>query len=163
MAKKKKPQEKDPRNHLVAQNRRARHEYEIEETWEAGLVLTGTEVKACRDGHVNLTDGYAYVDRGEAWIDNVFIPEYSQGTWTNHFPRRKRKLLLHRHQIVRMAAKSREKGYTLVPLKMYFKEGRLKIELGLGRGKKEWDKRQALREAQDKREMDRAIKAHARR
>lgn len=162
MAQKKKRPEKDPRNHLVAQNRRARHEYEIEETWEAGLVLTGTEVKACRDGHVNLTDGYAYVDRGEAWIDNVFIPEYSQGTWTNHFPRRKRKLLLHRHQIARMAAKSREKGYTLVPLKLYFSDGRLKLELGLGRGKKEHDKRRALREAQDRREMDRAIKEHAR-
>ncbi|SJM57334.1 SsrA-binding protein SmpB [Gulosibacter sp. 10] len=144
---------------VVATNRRARHDYTIEDTYEAGMVLHGTEVKALREGRASLVDGYAYVDRGEMWIDNVYIPEYFQGTWNNHLPRRKRKLLLHKEQIRRIAAKTREGGYTVVPLRLYFLDGRAKLEIGVAKGKREYDKRQALRERQDRREADRAMAA----
>lgn len=144
---------------VVATNRRARHDYTIEDTYEAGMVLHGTEVKALREGRASLVDGYAYVDRGEMWIDNVYIPEYFQGTWNNHSPRRKRKLLLHKEQIRRIAAKTREGGYTVVPLRLYFLDGRAKLEIGVAKGKREYDKRQALRERQDRREADRAMAA----
>jgi SsrA-binding protein len=145
---------------LVASNRKAYHDYAIEDTYEAGVVLTGTEVKALRAGRASLVDGFAEVDRdGEVWLLNVHIPEYSQGTWTNHAPRRKRKLLLHRLEIERIQGATREKGKTLVPLSLYFKDGRAKIELGVARGKREYDKRHTLRERQDRREAERAIGA----
>lgn len=143
---------------LIAQNKRARHDYHIEDTFEAGLVLQGTEVKSLREGRASLVDGYASIDGGEAWLINVHIPEYAQGTWTNHAARRKRKLLLHRKEIDKLAARVKEGGLTIVPLKLYFKDGKAKIEIAVARGKKDWDKRQALAEKQAKREMARAIR-----
>lgn len=148
---------------LIAQNKKARHEYTILDTYECGLVLTGTEVKSLREGRANLVDGYAYVQQREVWIDNVFIPEYAQGTWTNHSARRKRKLLLHRMEIHKIESKTKETGHTLVPLSLYFKDGRVKLELALAVGKKLHDKRQTLREKQDRRETDRAVAAVRRR
>jgi SsrA-binding protein len=142
---------------IVATNRKARHDYHIEDVFEAGLVLTGTEVKSLRAGRASLVDGFATVSGGEIWLEGVHIPEYSLGTWTNHEPRRRRKLLLHRVEIDRLAAETREKGLTLVPLALYFTDGRAKVELGLARGKRNYDKRQALRERQDRREADRAM------
>ncbi|WP_353988322.1 SsrA-binding protein SmpB [Ruicaihuangia caeni] len=142
---------------VVATNRRARHDYLIEDTIEAGLVLSGTEVKSLRHGRASLVDGYAYIDRGEAWLEAVHIPEYNQGTWNNHAPRRKRKLLLHKQQILKLEAKVKQGGYTIVPLKLYFNDGRAKVEIALAKGKREYDKRQTLREKQDKREADRAM------
>lgn len=147
---------------VVASNRRARHDYEILETIEAGLVLTGSEVKSLREGHAVIRDGYAYIDRGEAWIDNMSIPEYINGTWNNHAPTRKRKLLLHRQQIVKWQSKVAEQGLTIVPLSLYFLDGRAKLELGLARGKKDWDKRQTLRARQDDLEARRAMKSRGR-
>ncbi|MFT4235479.1 MAG: SsrA-binding protein SmpB [Microbacterium sp.] len=147
---------------VVATNRRARHEYTIEKTYEAGLVLTGTEVKSLREGRANLSDGYAYIDGGEAWLDAVHIPEYSQGTWNNHSSKRVRKLLLNKQEIVRLSHDVSAGGYTIVPLKLYFKDGRAKVEIGVAKGKREWDKRQALREAQDKREAERAMRTRNR-
>lgn len=142
---------------VVATNRKARHDYTIEDTYEAGLVLTGTEVKSLRAGRASLVDGYAYIDRGEAWLDAVHIPEYTQGNWTNHPPRRPRKLLLHKQQILKLAQAVKEGGYTLIPLRLYFSDGRAKVEIALAKGKKLYDKRQALRERQDQREAARAI------
>ncbi|WP_129337495.1 SsrA-binding protein SmpB [Cellulomonas endophytica] len=143
---------------LVAANRKARHDYTIEDVFEAGVMLTGTEVKALRAGRASLVDGWCEVDGGEAWLHGVHIPEYSQGTWTNHAPRRKRKLLLHRHEIESLAQDTREKGQTIVPLSLYFLDGRAKVEIAVARGKKDWDKRQALRERQDNLEAQRAIR-----
>jgi SsrA-binding protein len=145
---------------LVASNRKARHDYFIEDVFEAGLVLMGTEVKALRAGRASLVDGYCTIERGEAWLEGVHIPEYSQGTWTNHAPRRKRKLLMHRSEIERLADKTQEKGHTIVPLGLYFVDGRAKVEIALARGKKEYDKRHTLREQQDNREAQRAIQTH---
>jgi SsrA-binding protein len=142
---------------VVATNRKARHDYLIEDTYEAGIVLSGTEVKSLRQGRASLVDGYAFIDRGEAWLDAVHIPEYNQGTWNNHAPRRKRKLLMHKQEILKIEAKVKQGGYTLVPLKLYFNDGRAKVELAVAKGKKEYDKRQTLRERQDKREADRAM------
>jgi SsrA-binding protein len=142
---------------VVATNRRARHDYTIEDTYEAGLVLTGTEVKSLRLGRASLVDGYAFVDGGEAWLDAVHIPEYADGTWNNHAPRRKRKLLLHKAQIVKIENKVKQGGYTIVPLSIYFNEGRAKVEIAVAKGKREYDKRQALRERQDQREAQRAM------
>jgi SsrA-binding protein len=147
---------------LVAQNRKARHNYDILDTYEAGLVLTGTEVKSLRAGRASLVDGYAEVRDGEVWLRNVHIPEYDQGSWTNHEPRRTRKLLMRRDEITRLIGKTREKGLTLVPLSLYFKDGYAKVELALGRGKRTHDKRHALVEKQAKREAERAM-ARARR
>lgn len=144
---------------VVATNRKARHDYNIIDTVEAGLVLWGTEVKSLREGRASLVDGYAFIDGGEAWLDAVHIPEYHQGTWTNHAPRRKRKLLLHKNEITKLAAKVKEGGYTLIPLQMYFLNGKAKVELALAKGKKDYDKRQALREKQDTREAQRAMSA----
>jgi SsrA-binding protein len=143
---------------VIAQNKRARHDYHVDDTFEAGLVLQGTEVKSLREGRASLVDGYATIEGGEAWLLNVHIPEYSQGTWTNHAARRKRKLLLHRKEIDKLAAKTKEGGLTIVPLQLYFKDGRAKIEIGIARGKKDWDKRQSLAEQQAKREMARALR-----
>ncbi|GHH68580.1 SsrA-binding protein [Streptosporangium violaceochromogenes] len=143
---------------VIAQNKRAWHDYHIEDTYEAGLVLQGTEVKSLRLGRASLVDGYAVVKDGEAWLINVHIPEYTMGTWTNHAARRTRKLLLHRKEIDKLVAKTKEGGLTLVPLALYFKDGRAKIEIGLAKGKKDWDKRQTLAEKQAKREMARALR-----
>ncbi len=142
---------------LVAQNRKARHDYHIDDVFEAGLVLLGTEVKSLRAGHASLVDGFAHIRDGEAWLAGVHIPEYTEGTWTNHEPRRERKLLLHRHEIVRLIGKTKESGTTLVPLALYFKDGRAKVEIALARGKKSYDKRAALAEKQANRETQRAL------
>lgn len=147
---------------VVAVNRRARHEYSFEKTYEAGIVLSGTEVKSLRAGHANLTDGYAFVDRGEAWLDQVNIPQYSQGTWTNHAAKRQRKLLLHKDEITKIGQKVAQGGYTLVPLKLYFVDGRAKVEIAIAKGKTQYDKRQTLRERQDKREAERAMRSRNR-
>ncbi|QKW06801.1 SsrA-binding protein SmpB [Streptomyces sp. NA04227] len=144
---------------LIAQHKKARHDYHIIDTYEAGLVLTGTEVKSLRQGRASLVDGFVQLDGNEAWLHNVHVPEYSQGTWTNHSARRKRKLLLHRAEIDKLASKVQETGHTIVPLALYFKDGRAKVEIALARGKKEYDKRQTLREKQDRRETERAISA----
>ncbi|MEU9830490.1 SsrA-binding protein SmpB [Streptosporangium sp. NPDC048047] len=143
---------------VIAQNKRAWHDYHIEETYEAGLVLQGTEVKSLRLGRASLVDGYATIKDGEAWLINVHIPEYTMGTWTNHAARRTRKLLLHRKELDKLASKTKEGGLTLVPLALYFKDGKAKIEIGLAKGKKDWDKRQTLAEQQAKREMARAVR-----
>ncbi len=143
---------------LVANNKKARHDYVIEDVLEAGIVLSGTEVKALRMGRASLVDGFVLIDRGEAWLEGVHIPEYFQGTWNNHAPRRKRKLLLHKDEIVRLSHKVAEKGHTIVPLSLYFLDGRAKVEIALARGKKEYDKRQTLREQQDMREAQRAMR-----
>ncbi|WP_037580860.1 SsrA-binding protein SmpB [Phaeacidiphilus oryzae] len=153
----------DPRNKLIAQNKRARHDYNILDEYECGLVLTGTEVKSLRQGRASLVDGFAEISGGEAWLHNVHINEYAQGTWTNHAARRKRKLLLHRYEIQKLDQKLKESGYTLVPLSLYFKDGRAKLNLALAQGKKAYDKRQTLREKQDKRETARAVSAARRR
>jgi SsrA-binding protein len=143
---------------VVATNRRARHLYTIEKTYEAGIALMGTEVKSLREGHANLGDGYAFIDKGEAWLDQVNIPQYSQGTWTNHAAKRQRKLLLHKEEIAKLGQKVAVGGYTLVPLRLYFSNGRAKVEIGLAKGKTEYDKRHTLRERQDKREAERAMR-----
>jgi len=143
---------------VIARNRRAFHDYHIEDTYEAGLVLTGTEVKSLRAGRASLADGFAQITDGEVWLHNVHIPEYVQGTWTNHPPRRIRKLLLHRKEIDRLASKTAEQGLTLVPLSLYFKDGHAKVELALARGKRTYDKRQDLARRDAAREIERALK-----
>lgn len=148
----------------VARNKKASHDYFLEDRYEAGLALTGTEVKALRMGRASLTEAWIEIDRhGEAWLQGAHIPEYAQGTWNNHAPRRKRKLLLHRSELERLANRVQAKGYTVVPLELYFLGGRAKLEIALARGKQDWDKRQSLREAQDKREAARAMAAANRR
>ncbi len=142
---------------LVAQNRRARHDYHVEDVVEAGLVLVGTEVKSLRAGRATLVDGFAEITDGEAFLHGVHIPEYTQGTWTNHEPRRVRKLLMHRHEIDKLDSKVNERGLTLVPLALYFKDGRAKVEIALARGKKNYDKRHALAERQANREKEQAL------
>jgi SsrA-binding protein len=142
---------------LVAQNKKARHDYHIDDTYEAGMVLTGTEVKSLRAGRASLVDGFCEVDGGEMWLHAVHIPEYSQGTWTNHTARRKRKLLLNRHEIDKIASRVNDKGFTVVPLSLYFKDGRAKVEIALAKGKKTWDKRHALAERQADREAQQAL------
>ena len=144
---------------LIASNRKARHDYHIEDTFEAGIVLSGTEVKALRQGRASLVDGFAMFTGDELYLENVHIPEYLNGTWTNHAPRRKRKLLLHRSELDKIASKTRESGRTIVPLALYFKDGRAKVEIALATGKKQYDKRHALRERQDRREAERAVSA----
>ena len=147
---------------LVAQNKKARHDYDIGETWEAGLVLTGTEVKSLRQGRCSLIDGYADVQDGEVWLLGVHIPEYTEGTWNNHAPRRKRKLLMHKSEILRLIGKLKESGNALIPLSLYFSDGRAKVEIGLGKGRKAYDKRQVLAKRDSdneiRREMGRRIK-----
>jgi len=143
----------------IAQNKKARHDYAIEDKYEAGLVLTGTEVKSLREGRASLAEAFVSIDRrGEMWLENANIPEYLNGTWNNHAPKRKRKLLLHEREIIKLARQSEAKGYTIIPLSLYFKDGRVKAEIALARGKREYDKRQALREEQDKREALRAMR-----
>lgn len=142
----------------VAQNRKARHDYSIEETLEAGIALTGTEIKSVREGHVNLQDAYARIERGEAWLVGAHVAPWSGGNRYNHEPRRDRKLLLHRSQIDQLAGKTRAKGLTLVPLAMYFNDrGRAKVQLGLARGKKNYDRRRDIAARDARRDMDRDI------
>ncbi|NJL82173.1 MAG: SsrA-binding protein SmpB [Chloroflexaceae bacterium] len=144
---------------VMADNRQARHLYEILETYEAGLQLTGTEVKSIRAGRANLKDGFALIRDGEAWLLNVHISPYqASGQYFNHDPRRTRKLLLHRREISKLIGKLEQQGLTLVPLKLYFKNGWIKISLGLAKGKKLHDKRETLKRRQDDREMARAMK-----
>lgn len=143
---------------VVARNRRARHDYHIEDVLEAGLVLTGTEVKSLRAGRASLTDGFAQIAGGEAWLHGVHIPEYLQGTWTNHEPRRVRKMLLHRKQIDRLASSTAERGLTLVPLALYFSDGKAKVEIAVARGKRTYDKRQDLARRDAAREVERALR-----
>ncbi|HEV7824261.1 MAG TPA: SsrA-binding protein SmpB [Mycobacteriales bacterium] len=142
---------------VVASNRKARHDYAILDTYEAGLVLTGTEVKSLREGRASLVDGFALIEGGEVFLHGVHIPEYTQGTWTNHAPRRVRKLLLHRSEIERLVGKTREGGLTLVPLQLYFSDGKAKVEIALARGKKSYDKRQDLAQRDADREITRAM------
>ncbi|GAA1985369.1 SsrA-binding protein SmpB [Amycolatopsis minnesotensis] len=142
---------------VIVSNRRARHDYSILDTYEAGLVLVGTEVKSLREGKASLADAFATVDDGEVFLRNVHIPEYIQGTWTNHMPRRTRKLLLHRREIERLIGKTKESGLSLVPLSMYFKDGKVKVEIALAKGKKAYDKRQSLAKRDSDREISRAM------
>ena len=141
---------------VVAQNRKARHDYHVDSTVEAGIVLTSTEVKSLRAGRATLTDGYATIDDGEVWLRGVHIPEYDLGTWTNHEPRRARKLLLRRDEIRKLQAKTQAKGFTLIPLSLYFKDGFAKVEIALATGRKQQDKRHAIAEREAKRETERA-------
>jgi SsrA-binding protein len=142
---------------VIAQNKKARHDYSIEDVFECGIVLTGTEVKSLRMGRASLIDGFAMVDKGELWLSGVHIPEYTQGTWTNHTPRRDRKLLVHAAEIRKLSARMKEGGLTLVPLSLYFKDGKAKIELAVAKGKKVHDKRSALMERQANREVEREV------
>jgi len=143
---------------VVARNRKARHDYHLEATWEAGIVLVGSEVKALRAGRASLVDGFAEVDGGEMWLHNVHIAQYEQATWTNHAARRKRKLLLHRAEIDKIERRVNERGLTIVPLSLYFKDGRVKVELALGKGRKRYDKRQLLSERDSNLELRRALR-----
>ena len=145
---------------LIAQNKKARHDYHIEDTFEAGLVLVGTEVKSLRMGRASLVDGFVDIESGEAWLHGVHIPEYTQGTWTNHSARRKRKLLLNRVEIDKIERRVNEKGLTVIPIALYFLDGRAKVEIGLAKGKKSWDKRHSLAERQANREKEQALGRH---
>jgi SsrA-binding protein len=142
---------------LVAQNKKARYDFHIEDTFEAGLVLVGTEVKSLRLGRASLVDGFGEIENGEAFLLGVHIPEYTEGTWTNHTPRRRRKLLLNRHEIDKINKRVAEKGMTIVPLSLYFKDGRAKVEIALARGKKSYDKRHALADRQAQAEARRDV------
>src|SRR5687768_18610196 len=146
----------------VAENRKAYHDYHLLETWEAGVALLGTEVKAIREGGVNLRDSFARVERGEVWLMNVHISPYSHHGYANHEERRQRKLLLHRHEIRKLTGRVAEKGLTLVPLEMYFKGGRVKVAIALARGKQTHDKRETLRKRETDRETRAAVKARQR-
>jgi SsrA-binding protein len=141
----------------IASNRKARHDYEILDTYEAGIVLVGTEVKSLRLGRASLVDSFATVDDGEVWLRGLHVAEYEQGTWTNHEPRRRRKLLLHRNEILKLIGKTKESGLSLVPLSMYFKDGKVKVELALAKGKRSYDKRQTLAKRDADREITRAV------
>ena len=148
---------RDPGEKIVATNRRARHDYLIEERFEAGIVLTGSEVKSLRGGRASLTESYARVQDGEVWLENLHVPPYEQGEKRGYDPKRRRKLLLRRPEIERLVGKTAERGLTLVPLRLYFSHGLAKVELGLGRGKRAFEKRQAIAEREHRREMDQAI------
>jgi SsrA-binding protein len=142
---------------MIAQNRKARHDYAILDTYECGVVLTGTEVKSLRLGRASLVDGFATIDGGEVFLRNVHIPEYTEGSWTNHEPRRTRKLLLHKGEILRLVGKTKESGLTLVPLSLYFSDGKVKVEIALARGKRSYDKRQDLAKRDADQEVRRAL------
>lgn len=144
---------------IVAANRRALHDYFIDERFEAGIVLTGTEIKSIREGRINLREGYARITGDEAWLLNVHIAPYEHGNRYNHEPLRERKLLLHRNEISSLVAKVRQRGYTMVPLSVYLKHGKAKIELGLARGKREYDKRESISRREAQRDIDRALRA----
>jgi SsrA-binding protein len=144
---------------LVASNKRARYDFFVEKVFEAGIVLSGTEVKSLREGKASLNDSYGLIENGELWLENAYIPEFTQGSWTNHLPRRKRKLLLAKREISELANDSREAGYTIVPISLYFKDGYAKVEIGLARGKKSFDKRETLKKKDAEREIQRSTKA----
>lgn len=144
-------------NPVVATNRKARHDYKILDTFECGIMLLGTEIKSIREGKVSLVDAFATIDDGEVWIRHLNIPVYSHGSWTNHSPMRNRKLLLHRREIDSLLGKVRDGNKTLVPLSLYFKDGRLKVELGLAQGKQDYDKRETLRRRTEEREAVREV------
>jgi SsrA-binding protein len=146
----------------VAVNRRARHEYAVEETLEAGIALTGTEIKSIRAGRVNLAEAYARIEKGEAWLIGAHIAPYEQGNRNNHEPTRTRKLLLHRDQIAELIGRTQAKGFTLVPLKLYIRNGMAKLEIGIARGKKAYDKRRTIAERDARRELERATKERVR-
>jgi SsrA-binding protein len=148
---------------IVASNRKARHDYEVLDTFEAGIVLVGPEVKSLRNGKANLADGYAFLRRGEVFLANVHIGPYDEAWRENVTPRRERKLLLHRSEITRLSGKVAERGLTLIPLQLYFKDGRAKVELGLCRGKRRYDKRQAIRERETDRDLQRTLRGRGRR
>jgi SsrA-binding protein len=150
--------DKDREGRDVAVNRRAYHDYFVDEKYEAGIMLAGTEVKSMRAGRCNLRDGYVRIDGHEAWLENVHISPYAQANLMNHEPMRSRKLLLHRKQISTLIGKVRQKGYTLIPLRVYFVRNHAKVEIGLGRGKREYDKRDAIAERDAKREIARAMR-----
>jgi SsrA-binding protein len=153
---------KEKGRRLVAQNRKARHDYHIHDRYEAGIVLSGTEVKSLREGRANLTDAFGTVENGEVWLRGAYIPEYSHGTWTNHSARRSRKLLLNRREIDKIARELESAGTTLVPLSLYFSDGYAKVEIALGTGKREYDKRQAIAARESRREAERALAARNR-
>ena len=142
----------------VATNRQASYRYELTDRWECGLVLQGTEVKALRDGKAQIKDGYASVRDGEVWLHNVHIPPYGPAARENHEPERPRKLLMHRREIDRLVGSTREKGFTLVPTRLYFSGGRAKVEIALGKGKDRFDKRQSIKAREQRRDMDRAVR-----
>ena len=148
----------DEQRREVASNRRAFHDYFIDERYEAGVVLTGTEVKSVRRGRVNLRDGFVRIDGREAWLENVHISRYEEGNAMNHEPMRRRKLLLHSAEIATLIGKVRQRGYTLVPLRLYFSRNHAKVEVGLARGKRQYDKREAIADRDAKREMARAMR-----
>jgi SsrA-binding protein len=143
---------------IVAVNRRATHDYFIDDRFEAGLVLTGTEIKSIREGRVNLREGYARITGNEAWLTNVHIARYEQGNRYNHEPLRDRKLLLHRDEIAELVGRVRQRGYTIIPLQLYLKHGRAKVELGLARGKREFDKRESIAKREAQREIERGLR-----
>jgi SsrA-binding protein len=143
---------------VIATNRKARHEYHFDDTFEAGLVLMGSEIKSIRAGQVSLQEGFVLFEEGEAWLVNVHIAQYNPASRQNHDPRRRRKLLLHRRQIDRLNSRAREKGYTVIPTKLYLKDGRAKVEIALARGKKLYDKRQTIAKRDSKRQVERALK-----
>ena len=143
---------------VVATNRKARHDFQILDTYEAGMVLSGTEVKSLREGKASLVDGFGQFYNEELYIEGIYIPEYLNGSWTNHAGRRRRKLLLHREELVKITRKIQDPGYTIVPLQLYFRDGRAKLEISVAKGKKEFDKRQTLREKQDNRDALRALR-----
>ena len=156
MSKTAKKKDDEPEILVVCRNRRAAHDYEITEPVECGIVLVGTEVKSLRDGQANLEDAYARVENGEVFLLGFEIPEYKMGNRLNHEPKRVRKLLLHRREIAKYAETAEQKGFTLIPIQVYFKNGRAKVEIAIGKGKQNYDKRQSLKKAEAKREMDRA-------
>jgi len=142
---------------VIAQNKKARHDYAISDVLECGLVLTGTEVKSLRAGRASLIDGFAMINDGELWLMGVHTPEYTEGTWTNHTPRRDRKLLVHKQELRKLAAKLKDSGTTLVPLQLYFKDGKAKVEIAVAKGKKAHDKREAIKEREADREVSRVV------
>lgn len=142
---------------LIAQNKKARHDFSIDDVYECGIVLMGTEVKSLRAGRASLIDGFAMIENGELWLHGVHIPEYTEGTWTNHTPRRKRKLLVNKLELRKIAARVKDSGITLVPLQLYFKDGKAKIEVAVAKGKKAHDKRSTLMEQQATREVNREL------
>ncbi len=144
---------------VVATNRKARHDYHVLDTYEAGIALMGTEVKSLREGHASMVDGFCTFYNDELWMEGIHIPEYNQGSWTNHSARRRRKLLLHRDEIRKLIGKTVEKGMTLVPVRMYFKNGRVKVAVSLAKGKKDYDKRETLKRRETDRETRAAIKS----
>jgi SsrA-binding protein len=142
---------------VIAQNKKARHDYSIADVIECGMVLTGTEVKSLRAGRASLIDGFAMINNGELWLMGVHIPEYTEGTWTNHTPRRERKLLVHKQELTKLIGKMKDSGTTLIPLQLYFKDGRAKVEIAVARGKRAHDKREAIKEREADREVSRVV------